>query len=438
MKVLIIGSGGREHALAWKIRQSPHVSELYAAPGNPGIGAIAQIVNLKTSDIDAIVRFAEDEKIDLTIVGPEQLLIDGIVDRFEQRGLKIFGPTRNAAELEGSKIFAKNFMQKYNIPTAVFRSFSFEERFDAERYIKEVPVTIVLKADGPASGKGVTICETKEQALNILDRMMAGKVFGDSGLNVVIEEFLEGEEASVFVMTDGSNYVLLPPAQDHKRIFDNDQGKNTGGMGAYAPAPIITEEALSVIEQQIIRPVLQGMVMEGRRYKGCLYIGLMMTQTGPKVVEFNCRFGDPETQVILPLLEGDFIELATSCATGDLSKSVTWKPQTAVCVVIASGGYPDHYETGKPIFGLDLIGTERNVLVFHAGTQTDPRTGSVVTAGGRVLGITAVGPRGDLERTIDEAYHAVEKIAFDGAYYRSDIGRKGVERLKRMKNEEQR
>ncbi len=436
MKVLIIGSGGREHALAWKIRQSPQVSELYCAPGNPGIGAIAQTVNLKTNDIDEIVRFAEEEKIDLTIVGPEQLLIHGIADRFEQRGLKIFGPNAAAAELEGSKIFAKKFMQKYGIPTAEFRSFSFEERFDAERYINEIPVPIVLKADGPASGKGVTICETKEQALDILDRMMAGKVFGDSGLNVVIEEFLEGEEASVFVMTDGSNYVLLPPAQDHKRIFDNDQGKNTGGMGAYAPAPIIGEEALKAIEQRIIRPVLQGMVKEGRRYKGCLYVGLMMTQTGPKVVEFNCRFGDPETQVILPLLDGDFTELAASCTRGDLPKSVTWKPQTAVCVVIASGGYPDHYETGKPIFGLDLVAGERNVLVFHAGTQLDPRTGSIVTAGGRVLGLTAVGPEGALEQTIDEAYRAVVKIAFDGAYYRSDIGRKGIERLKKIKLQE--
>ncbi len=436
MKVLIIGSGGREHALAWKVRQSPHVRELFCAPGNPGIGTIATLVDIKANDLEGLHKFVLDEKIDLTIVGPEQPLIDGIVDLFEERGCRIFGPRRDAALLEGSKIFAKQFMKKYQIPTAEFHSFTFGERFDAERYINEIPAPIVIKADGLAAGKGVSICETKEQALGTLDKMMNGKIFGQAGMNIVIEEYLEGEEASILVLTDGNNFVLLPPAQDHKRIFDNDKGKNTGGMGAYAPTPVVNEEIVESVKSDIVRPVLKGLALEGRNYKGCLYVGLMLTQTGPKVVEFNCRFGDPETQVILPLLEDDFVELVMNCIDGALTRNVTWRPQTAVCIVIASGGYPDHYDIGKPILGLDTASAERDVVIFHAGTQIDHRTGTLVTAGGRVLGVTALGSQNNLEETIGRAYHAVEKITFDGAYYRSDIGKRAVRFLQKSRDTE--
>ncbi len=432
MNVLIIGNGGREHAIAWKVRQSPRVARLFCAPGNPGIGSIATLVDLKATDIEGLARFARQERIDLTIVGPEQPLTAGIVDRFEREGLTIFGPSRAAAELEGSKIFAKEFMTKYGIPTASFRAFTASSRFDAERAINDMPAPIVMKADGLAAGKGVAICETKEQALEALDAMVEQKAFGDAGTNFLIEEFLEGEEASIFVLTDGTHYLLLPPAQDHKRILDNDQGKNTGGMGAYAPAPCVTPGLLEEIERTIIRPTLAGMVREGRPYKGCLYVGLMLTETGPKVVEYNCRFGDPEAQAVLPLIAGDFAETAFACAKGTgLPPSLPLLSCPAVCVVIASGGYPDRYETDKPILGLNALGAEEHVVVFHAGTKLDHRTGDVVTAGGRVVGVTAIGPENDLASTVARAYRAVEKITFDGAYYRSDIGKKGIDRMKR-------
>ncbi len=433
MNVLIIGGGGREHALAWKVRQSPRVTKLFCAPGNPGIAALATLVDLKPTDLDGLARFALAEKIDLTIVGPEQPLTAGIVDRFEREGLTIFGPSARAAALEGSKIFAKNFMRTFGIPTAEFRAFTHQERFDAERFINEVPVPIVIKADGLAAGKGVTICETKEQALEVLDFMVGRKAFGEAGMNFVIEECLVGEEASVFVLTDGNGYVMLAPAQDHKRILDNDQGKNTGGMGAYAPAPVVTPELMAAIEERIVRPTLAGMIRQGTPYKGCLYVGLMLTETGPKVIEYNCRFGDPEAQVVLPLLADDFGDLALACARGTgLPPSVSMKPCPAACVVIASGGYPDAFEVGKPILGLDAVAGEEHILVFHAGTRVDPRSGRFVTAGGRVIDVTAVGPENDLERTVARAYRAVEKITFDGAYYRSDIGKKGIDRIKRM------
>ena len=350
MNILLIGSGGREHALAWKIRQSLLVTKLYCAPGNAGIGEIAELVPIKATDLDSLVKFAQEKNIDLTVVGPEQPLTEGIIDLFESNGLKIFGPSKAAAEIEGSKIFAKTFMKKHNIPTAEFRTFNASQRFDAERYINEVPVPIVMKADGLAAGKGVSVCETKEQALEVLELMMDKKVFGEAGTNVVIEEFLVGEEASVFAITDGKDFVTLAPAQDHKRILDNDQGKNTGGMGAYAPTPIVDDEMLSKIKRTIIRLTLLGMAKEGRLYKGCLYIGLMITQTGPKVVEFNCRFGDPETQVVVPLLESDLVKLMLDAIDGKISKTkIVMKKQTAVCVVIASRGYPDEYQTGKQI-----------------------------------------------------------------------------------------
>jgi phosphoribosylamine--glycine ligase len=428
MRILLVGSGGREHALAWKIRQSPHVTTVFCAPGNPGIEELAELVPIKQNDITALCSFARDNRVDLTVVGPEQPLTEGIVDVFQSSGLTIFGPTKTASELEGSKVFAKQFMQRHAIPTANFRTFTAAERFDAERYVNEVPVPIVLKADGLAAGKGVTICETKEQALAVLDAMVEQRVFGEAGSNLVIEDFLVGEEASVFAISDGKEFVVLPPAQDHKRLLDNDQGKNTGGMGAYAPTPIITPELLTTIERTIIRPTILGMAKERRPYRGCLYVGLMITETGPKVVEYNCRFGDPETQVVLPLIETDIIPLLTEASNGKLTSTrIKLRPHAAVCVVIASGGYPDRYDVGKPIVGLDVAAAMPDVLLFHAGTKREK--GFVVTAGGRVLGVSAIGPQDDLEGTINRAYRAVERITFDGAYYRSDIGLKGVKHM---------
>jgi len=434
MNILIIGSGGREHALAWKIRQSPLVSKLYCAPGNAGIAECAELIAIRASDTEGLLEFAKDAGIALTLVGPEAPLTNGLADRFEDAGLKVFGPRRVAAELEGSKAFAKEFMKKYRIPTAEFRTFDATRRFDAERYINEVPVPVVIKADGLAAGKGVSVCETKDQALEVLDALMGKKILGEAGTTIVIEDFLVGEEASVFALTDGRDFVTLPPAQDHKRILDNDQGKNTGGMGAYAPAPVVTEEMLRRVGRDIIRPTILGMARENRTYRGCLYVGLMITETGPKVIEYNCRFGDPETQAVLPLLEDDLVPFLVEAASGKLTRTkIPAGASSAVCVVIASGGYPDEYEVGKPIVGLDALRAEKDVLVFHAGTRSEK--GLTLTAGGRVLGITALGPAENLERTIANAYRAVERITFDGAYYRSDIGRKGLERLKQTRKD---
>ncbi len=431
MNILVVGSGGREHALVWKLRQSPHVARIFCAPGNAGIGELAELVPIVSGDIENLLAFALEAKIDLTVVGPEQPLAAGIVDLFRANGLRIFGPTKSAAELEWSKVFAKEFMRRHGIPTAEFRSFSAAQRFEAERYINETPVPIVMKADGLAAGKGVTICETKERALETLDDLMGRKILGDAGMNLVIEDFLVGEEATVLALTDSKEFVVLPPAQDHKRVLDNDQGKNTGGMGAYAPAPIISETMLDRIKRSIIRPTLLGMAAEQRPYQGCLYVGLMITETGPKVVEYNCRMGDPEAQVVLPLFESDLCDLLCEIADGKLTTSRSnWENASAVCVVIASGGYPDKYEIGKPIVGLDQVEVEEGVKVFHAGTRKEKDV--IVTNGGRVLGVTALGPAGNLESTIDKAYRAVGKITFDGAYYRSDIGKKGVERARSL------
>ena len=432
MNVLIIGSGGREHALAWKIRQSPLVESLFCLPGNPGTSKIAVNVPRDQTDFGGIAGLVREQKIDLTVVGPERPLTDGIVDYFEMQGLKIFGPSKAAAALEGSKVFAKQFMKTHGIPTAEYRSFTVEERYDAERYINEIPTPIVVKADGLAAGKGVTVCETKEHALDALSLIFGEKKFGDAGNGVVIEEFLVGEEASVFGITDGKEFAMLTPAQDHKRILDNDMGKNTGGMGAYAPAPVVSPELLETIRHTIIAPTLRGMAQEGHPYKGCLYVGLMITQTGPKVIEFNCRFGDPETQVVVPLIDEDLVPLLFSSVEGGMKRTISARSATAVCVVVASGGYPDAYKTGKPILGLDEAESIGNVVLFHAGTTL--RDGTLETSGGRVLGVTAFGAPDDLEGTIDTAYRAVEKIRFDGMYYRSDIGKKG---LRHMQQENQ-
>jgi phosphoribosylamine--glycine ligase len=425
MNILVIGSGGREHALVWKIKQSPMATQVFCAPGNAGIAEIAELIPIKPTDTDALISFAKNNSIDLTIVGPEQPLTEGIVDKFEANGLMIFGPSQRAAELEGSKVFAKEFMLRHRIPTANFKTFNAEMRFEAERYINEIPIPIVIKADGLAAGKGVSVCDTKDAALDTLDDLFTRKKLGEAGEKVVIEDFMVGEELSILVITDGKEYISLPAAQDHKRILDGDQGKNTGGMGAYSPVPFINEELLEKIKRQIIRPTIRGMAKENRPFKGCLYFGLMLTETGPRVVKYNCRFGDPETQVVLPLIQNDLIELMLASIKGEIAKiKLRTNPANAVCVVIASRGYPDSYETGKPIFGLDNVTNIQNVHIFHSGTTREDD--SILTTSGRVIGVTAVGELNNLEETIMDAYRNVDKITFDGAYYRSDIGKKAL------------
>ncbi len=445
MKILVIGNGGREHAIVWKLALSKQVQKLFCAPGNPGIAELAECIPIKANDIAGLKKFALEQNIDLTIVGPEQPLVDGIVDEFESAGLKIFGPSKFAAQLEGSKIFAKQFMKRHNIPTSKFETFEEHQFTEAKTFLSQCSLPIVIKADGLAAGKGVAICPTRDEANEIIHQYFEEKVFAEAGTRIVIEEFMEGEEASIFALTDGKNFVTLSPAQDHKRVFDNDEGKNTGGMGAYAPAPIVTSEILEQVKKGIIKPTLDGMSAEGHSYKGCLYVGLMITKEGPKVVEYNCRFGDPETQVILPLLDEDLAELMLEVADGKLNRTeIKLKNQSAVCVVLASGGYPDTYQTGKEIFGLQEVSLMHDVLTFHSGTKTRnihppsmPAAGTAAgkkleTAGGRVLGVTAIDT--SLKKAIEHAYYAVDKIQFERKHFRRDIGQKG---LQRIKNQEQ-
>ncbi len=423
MKILVIGSGGREHALVWKIRQSARVTKIYCSPGNPGIAELAECLPMTATACEGLRDFALKEHIALTIVGPEQPLADGIVDMFEASGLNIFGPSRNAAQLEWSKAFAKEFMGEFNIPTAAHRSFSKEEMEAAKSYVISSALPLVLKADGLAAGKGVVVCATHEQALNTLSEMIGKRGFGIAGERIVIEEFLDGEEASVFAICDGEDFVTLAPAQDHKRIFDGDRGKNTGGMGAYAPTPIVTPDLMQEVERQIIVPTLRGMKQMNRPYKGCLYIGLMITASGPKVVEYNCRFGDPEAQVVLPLYGGDIVELFEAACTKNIAAVKATEAQAsnfAVCVVLASMGYPDEYPTGIEIDGLDGLKKFDTVIAFHAGTKM--QKGRLATAGGRVFGITS--RDANLARAIDTAYRAVGEISFAGMQFRRDIGRK--------------
>jgi len=428
VNILVIGSGGREHAICWKLRQSPEVKKLYCAPGNAGIESVATTVALKSTDIQGLLKFAVDHSIDLTVVGPEQPLVMGIVDDFQQDGLAIFGPTAAAARLEGSKAFAKEFMNRHGIPTAKHRTFTAATIPDAMAFVNELKAPVVVKADGLAAGKGVLICGNRNDALAALHDMIQRKVFGAAGDHVVIEEFLGGEEASMFAVCDGERFTVLASAQDHKRILDGDKGKNTGGMGAYSPAPILTKELQAQVIETVIRPTLAGMKSEGTPYRGCLYVGLMIMDDGPRVLEYNCRFGDPETQVVIPLIDGDLAALLHSAARGSLAPdAVSQHPASAVCVVMASHGYPDEYETGKVIRGLDSSDMDKGEVVFHAGTKKEGNT--IVTAGGRVLGVTAVGYDHELESTIEAAYRLVHRIAFDGAYYRSDIGRKGLMHL---------
>ncbi|MFC1492644.1 phosphoribosylamine--glycine ligase [candidate division KSB1 bacterium] len=425
MKVLVVGSGGREHTLVWKIRQSPKVTEVICAPGNGGILELAKCFPVNADDIQGLIDLAKSESVDLTVIGPEAPLVDGIVDEFEKNGMRVFGPSGKAAQLEGSKAFANDIMKKYNIPTAEFEVF--EDAEIARDYIKSKGAPIVVKADGLAAGKGAIVCGTIEEAINAVDMMLIDKKFGDAGGKVVIEECLFGEEASIFAITDGINYVILPPSQDHKPVFDGDKGPNTGGMGAYAPAPLVDDNMLAEIETGIIKPTIDAMRNEGTPYKGLLYAGLIITEKGPKVIEFNCRFGDPETQVVLPLVEGDLVELFEASIDGTLDKcSVSLLDYYSVCVVAASDGYPGSYEKGKEIYGLETFFPGKSRLVFHSGTAM--KDGKLVTNGGRVLCLVATRP--ELYDAINEAYSLAEEIRFENTYFRKDIGQKGLDRLK--------
>ncbi len=424
MKVLVIGNGGREHALCWKLAQSRRVTEVFAAPGNAGTALCAKNVAIGVEDVASLKGFALKESIGLTVVGPEAALTLGIVDEFEKAGLKIFGPSKKAAGLEASKVFCKGLLKKYHIPSARYHSFDSHEQ--AARHIAQNPPPFVVKADGLAAGKGVFICAAANEAEEAIDAIMTRRVFGDAGGRIIIEEFLEGEEASFLAITDGKTVVPLAPAQDHKRIFDGDTGPNTGGMGAYSPAPVVTEALEKEIMETIMTPAVKAMEAEGSPYKGVLYAGIMVAPGGsPKVLEFNCRLGDPETQPILTRLSSDLFELLMAAVEGRLERAkLSWSKKASVCVVMASRGYPGDYEKGKPISGLDEAALRRDVFVFHAGTSV--KDGRVVTSGGRVLGVTALGD--GIKDAIDRAYEAVGLIRWEGAYYRTDIGRKALQR----------
>ena len=422
MRILLIGGGGREHALAWKLVQSPNVEKLYAAPGNPGMALLqkCECINLNVDDLEGVADYAEEKSIDLTVVGPEAPLVAGLADVFKRRGLPVFGPSKAAAQLEGSKAFSKELMAKYNIPTAFFKIC--EDIEAAKAYVEEKGAPIVVKADGLAAGKGVVAAMTKQDAI---DDMMGDHKFGAAGARVVLEEYMEGEEASLLAFTDGKTVVPMIAAQDHKRVFDGDEGPNTGGMGTYAPAPVMTDILRLKATELVLKPVVAAMAKEGTPYQGCLYAGLMIKGDSVKVVEFNCRFGDPETQVVLPLLDGDLAEIMLACATGTLDKvEVAWHDKAAVCVVMASGGYPESYEKGKEITGLAAAEEDKDVVVFHAGTKE--AEGKIVTSGGRVLGVTAVDA--NIKAARDRAYAAVEKIAFEKNFYRKDIAWRALKR----------
>ena len=418
MKVLVIGSGGREHALVWKISQSPMVDKIYCAPGNAGIGQIAECVAIKAEDLDGLLDFALQNEIGLTVVGPEVPLTMGIVDKFQEKGLKIFGPSGRAAEIEGSKTFAKDLMAKYGIPTAKYGAFT--DAAEAKAFLAEVGLPCVVKADGLAAGKGVLICETKEEAETAVDDILVDNKFGNAGSRVVVEEFLTGQEVSMLAFSDGKTIVPMVSSQDHKRIWDGDKGLNTGGMGAYSPAPIYTPDVHEIVVPQVLEATIKAMEQEGRPFAGILYAGLMLTADGPKVLEFNARFGDPETQAVLPRLKSDLVEIFLAIIDGRLREmNIQWHEEAAVCVVMASGGYPESSDKGRVITGLEDA-AETGAIVFHAGTkETD---GNIVTNGGRVLGISALGK--DIAEAIANAYRGVEKITFENMQYRTDIGKK--------------
>lgn len=419
MKILVIGGGGREHALVWKIAQSPKVEKIYCAPGNAGIAGLAECVDIKVEDLEGLAEFAKANQIDLTVVGPEVPLTMGVVDRFEKDNLRIFGPAKNAAIIEGSKEFSKDIMVKYGVPTAAYGSFT--DAASALAYIDKVGAPIVVKADGLAAGKGVVVAMDVAAAKQAVNDIMADQVFGSAGSKVVIEEFLDGEEVSVLAFSDGKTVVPMVSAQDHKRAYDNDEGPNTGGMGAYSPAPIYTHEMEKFVLENVLKPTVDGMAKEGRLYKGVLYAGLMVTKDGIKVLEFNARFGDPETQAVLMRLDSDLVEIMEAVIDGKLAKQeIKWQQKPAVCVVVAAGGYPKSYRKGDEITG--LAEANQNAVVFHAGTKF--ADGKVVSNGGRVLGVTAMGD--DIKGAIDNAYAAVDKIHFADCFCRRDIGHRAI------------
>jgi phosphoribosylamine--glycine ligase len=431
MRILVIGSGGREHALCWKIAQSPRCDKLYCAPGNGGISEIAELVDIKLDDIDGLLRFAKDKDIGLTVVGPEAPLVAGLVDAFAAAGLGAFGPVKELAALEGSKVFAKELMKKLGVPTADFRVF--DKPDEALKYIDRRASPMVVKADGLAAGKGVVVARIKDEAKDAVRRMMVEKAFGAAGKRVIVEDCLAGEEASIIVISDGNNIAPLASSQDHKRIYDGDKGPNTGGMGAYSPAPIVTEALLKKVLDDIIRPIIKGLAAEGRPYKGALYAGIMITSDGPKTLEFNVRFGDPETQAILPRMKSDLVEAMEKAMAGELGGyKLEWDSRPCVSVVLASGGYPGDYEKGAEIEGLDEAAKMKDVHVFHAGTKPGKRSTDAkslyITSGGRVLNVTALGS--DIKEAIENSYAAVKKIRFDGMQYRRDIGYKAINKSK--------
>ncbi len=416
MKVLVIGGGGREHAIVWKLAQSRHVDKIYCAPGNAGIAEIAECIDIGIGDFDELINFVRYEWIDLTIVGPEGPLSMGIADAFQRAGRRILAPAKAAAQLEASKVFSKEFMRKHRIPTAEYKVFS--SYLHAEDYVRMKGGPIVIKADGLAAGKGVIVAATTDEAIVALKRIMKEKEFGDAGDRVIVEECLQGEEVSYMVFTDGKTIVPMVSSQDHKQVFDYDKGPNTGGMGAYSPAPIFTKELESMVIEKIMWPTINGLREEGTKYKGVLYAGLMLKDGRPSVLEFNCRLGDPETQPVFARLDTDFMDIALAIADERLSEiKVEWKKDAAVCVVLASGGYPGNYEKGKVISGLEKANSVDDVFVFHAGTEFND--GGIVTSGGRVLGVTATGK--NIKTAKEQAYKAVGEIQFEGMHYRKDI-----------------
>lgn len=419
MKVLIIGGGGREHAIAWKLAKSPKVDKLYCAPGNAGILKVAECVDIGVMEFDKLAEFARKSQIDLTIVGPDDPLVGGIVDVFENAGLRVFGPQKKAAILEGSKAFSKDLMKKYNIPTASYETFHSAE--EALRYLETADMPIVLKADGLALGKGVLICNTREEAKKGVKALMLDKQFGSAGNRIVAEEFMTGREVSVLAFVDGNTIKIMTSAQDHKRAKDGDQGLNTGGMGTFSPSPFYTDEVDSFCKTHVYQATVDAMKAEGRAFKGIIFFGLMLTEKGPKVLEYNARFGDPETQVVLPRMKNDIVDVFEACIDGTLDKiELEFEDNAAVCVVLASEGYPEHYEKGLPIGGLDNFDKKDGYYVFHAGSKMDD-AGQVVTNGGRVLGVTAVGK--NLKEARANAYVAAEWVSFENKYMRGDIGK---------------
>ncbi|CCZ02995.1 phosphoribosylamine--glycine ligase [Bovifimicola ammoniilytica] len=418
MKVLIVGSGGREHAIAWKVAKSSKVDKIYCAPGNAGIAEIAECVDIGAMEFDKLVAFAKEKAIDLTIIGMDDPLVGGVVDEFEKAGLRVFGPRKNAAILEGSKAFSKDLMKKYNIPTAAYETFDSAEK--AMQYLETSKYPIVLKADGLALGKGVLICNTKEEAMDGVKTLMLDKQFGQAGNTIVVEEFMTGREVSVLSFVDGNTIKIMTSAQDHKRAKDGDKGLNTGGMGTFSPSPFYTKEVDEFCKKYIYQPSVDAMKAEGREFKGIIFFGLMLTEDGPKVLEYNARFGDPETQVVLPRMKNDIVDVFEACIDGTLDKiELQFEDNAAVCVVLASDGYPVSYEKGFEIKGLDNFKDKDSYFVFHAGTKLSD--GKIVTNGGRVLGVTATGR--DLKEARANAYEATKWIDFDNKYMRNDIGK---------------